>query len=172
MAAITADQVAEAVRPAVEGTGLFLEDVTIAPAGSRTVVRVTVDLPEDEAGSLGLDRVAEVSRLVSDTLDEKDTIPGVYTLEVSTPGTSRPLTELRHLKRARTRLVSLDLEDGTTAAGRLVEVDGETVVLDPERRIEFAHIRQGRVEVEMKRATELDEDAFVPLSSDDTDEEA
>ncbi|GMA26467.1 hypothetical protein GCM10025864_42260 [Luteimicrobium album] len=82
-----ADTVREVVAPVVEGAGLYLEDVVVSRAGSRSVVRVTLDLPEDVLGSLDLDAVADVSREVSDALDAaSDVLPGQYTLEVSTPG--------------------------------------------------------------------------------------
>ena len=68
-------------------------------------MRVVVDLPETEVGSVDLDRVAEVSRAVGDSLDTSDALgPGPYALEVTTPGVDRPLTERRHWLRARTRL--------------------------------------------------------------------
>ena len=76
-----ADTLREVVAPVVEGAGLYLEDVVVSRAGSRSVVRVTLDLPEDVLGSLDLDAVADVSREVSDALDAaSDVLPGQYTL--------------------------------------------------------------------------------------------
>ncbi|MEK8225050.1 hypothetical protein NKG05_01135 [Oerskovia sp. M15] len=80
-----ADRVRQVVDPVVQGADLYLEDVTVAPAGSRSVVRITLDLPEDAVGNLDLDRVAEVSRSINTALDESDAFPGAYTLEISTP---------------------------------------------------------------------------------------
>jgi ribosome maturation factor RimP len=111
----TADTVRVVVAPPVEAAGLYLEHVAVSRAGNRSVVRLTVDLPEDAVGSLDSDALGEVSRAVSGALDERDVVPGAYVLEVSTPGTSRPLTELRHFRRARTRLVTLSLHDGSAA---------------------------------------------------------
>jgi ribosome maturation factor RimP len=54
--------------PVVEGAGAELEDVSVAAAGRRSVVRVVVD----RDGGVPLDDVAEVSRVVSETLDELD----------------------------------------------------------------------------------------------------
>ncbi|QAY62276.1 ribosome maturation factor RimP [Xylanimonas allomyrinae] len=154
----TADAVRRVVAPVVTAEGLWLEDVTTTRAGSRSVVRVTVDLPEDQVGSLGSDALGEVSRAISAALDVDDVVPGVYVLEVSTPGTSRPLTELRHFRRARTRLVTLALTEGGEVAGRLdavVDEGGEPVlVLDDGVRVPVAAVRRGRVEVELKRLEE------------------
>lgn len=155
----------EAVRgvlgPIAADRGSFLEDVTIRRAGGKNLVRVIVDLPEDERGSMSLDHVAEVSQLISKALDADDVIAGSYTLEVSTPGTSRPLVEVRHFKRARGRLVRLVLAGGGSATGRLVEADGRSVtVLNEESgaRSEFAldGIVRGHVEVELTRVAQAD----------------
>ena len=96
--------------------------MTVTRAGNTSVVRITVDLPDDALGSLDSDRLGDVSRAMSAALDADDVVAGAYTLEISTPGTSRPLTELRHFKRARTRLVTLKMMDGGRVEGRLTDV--------------------------------------------------
>ena len=81
--------------PAVESSGHDLEDVTVSPAGRRKVVRVVVD----KDGGVTLDDIAEVSRAVSDVLDTPEAealLTGAYTLEVTSPGVDRPLTQPRH----------------------------------------------------------------------------
>ena len=78
----TPTAVARVIAPVVRASGLFLEDVTIVGPAHRAVVRVTVDLEENEAGSVELERVAEVSRAVSDALDASDLFPRAYQLEV------------------------------------------------------------------------------------------
>ncbi|BDZ43919.1 hypothetical protein GCM10025865_32180 [Paraoerskovia sediminicola] len=151
-----------AVGDAVAAAGLYLEDVSVSRAGSRSVVRVTVDLPEDETGGVDLDRVADVSRAVSDALDAADAVPGHYTLEVGTPGTSRPLTEPRHFRRARGRLVKIVLRDGGTVQGRVLDADDTGVVLvcpdvtGTERRVLLEDVAKAAVEVELKRMAEAD----------------
>ena len=144
------------IEPVVRAAGLVLEDVVVAPAGRRTVVRIVLDLADDAIGSLDLDTVGEVSREISASLDATDPIHGVYTLEVSSPGTDRPLTELRHFRRARTRRVRLVLTDGSTAEGRLVDAGaGAYVLADHDggtRTIDPAAVLRGHVEVELTRA--------------------
>ena len=173
-------RVRAATEPVVAAAGLVLEDVEVTRAGKRSVVRLTIDLDEDAVGSLDLDTLADVSRDIGTRLDEVDAIPGEYTLEVSTPGTSRPLTEPRHFKRARTRLVRLVLRDGTSAVGRLRDVaDGELVlgpvdqasgrdVAGDRTRIALADVVRGAVEVELHRVTEGAEE---PDRVDDVDED-
>ena len=67
----------------------------------RSVLRVFVD---GENGGVDLDTVAEVSEEISRALDLRDPIPGRYTLEVSSPGSSerssaRALRALRRTSR-------------------------------------------------------------------------
>ena len=152
------------VEPVVAAAGLVLEDLEVSPAGRRTVVRVTIDLADDALGGLDLDTLAGVARGVSEALDATSPVKGEYTLEVSTPGTSRPLTELRHFKRARTRLVRLALHDGSAAFGRLAAVADGTLNLSPvdpatgrdiagePTFIALADIASAFVEVELSRA--------------------
>lgn len=147
-------RIAELAGTAAVTAGLELDGVTVSPAGKRTRVVVTVDLPETEVGSADLDAVADASRAIGAALDEANVPSTPYTLEVSTPGTDRPLTERRHFMRARTRKVTLQLAAGGELTGRLTDVDGDTVVLavnDTEERVALADVTQGRVVVELKR---------------------
>jgi ribosome maturation factor RimP len=157
------------VEPVVDAAGLALEDLEVTPAGRRSVVRVTIDLDEDSVGSLDLDTLSEVSRQIGAALDESEPVHGEYTLEVSTPGTSRPLTEPRHFKRARTRLVRLRLRTGGEALGRLREVAAGTLELGPvdpatlrdvagdPTFIPLADVASGQVEVELSRTRSGDD---------------
>jgi ribosome maturation factor RimP len=151
-----ADGVRALIEPLAEKAGLVLEGVTITPAGRRRVLRVVVDLPEDETGGVPLDMVAEVSQSVSAALDAGNVMGGTpYVLEVSSPGVDRPLTERRHWGRARTRLVKVRLTEGH-AEGRLTAVDDEGIELDGERRLPWSDVAGGRVEVEFAHPGEAE----------------
>lgn len=157
-----AQQAREVVEPVVAAAGLHLEDVVVSRAGRHSVVRVTVDLPEDAVGSLDSDTLAEVSRDISGALDRHDPLPGEYLLEVSTPGTSRPLTEPRHFRRARTRLVRLAMRDGRTLEGRLVAVDDDDVLeldaTDGTLHVPLADVARGTIELDFRGAGADDAD--------------
>lgn len=173
-----ADAVREVVGPVVEAAELYLEEVTVTRAGNTSVVRITVDLPDDALGSLDSDRLGDVSRAMSAALDEDDVVSGAYTLEISTPGTSRPLTELRHYKRARTRLVTLKMMDGSRVEGRLTDVlddgDGDVLVLDGDSRIPLGDVRRGKVEVELKKldAQDAEVSELGESAGEDTDDDS
>jgi ribosome maturation factor RimP len=182
-------RVRDVVEPLVAAAGLYLEDVEVTSAGARSVVRIVVDLEEDAVGGLDLERVAAISRDISTAIDATDAFAGELTLEVSSPGVARPLTERRHFTRARGRLVTLRLRDGSTLTGRLVDVDRSTddavLVLVPEApaakgrrpvvgepvRLRLAEVRDGHVEVELGRMSELPDDAFGDVLDDEDDDE-
>ncbi len=145
------------LEPVVSGAGYDLEDLTVSAAGKRSVVRVLVD----KDGGITLDDVADVSRLVSEALDVADeqdpTLLGTsYVLEVSSPGVDRPLTEQRHWRRNVGRVVRASLRDGSTAEGRVTAVDEEGVVLDEARRLPWAELARGAVQVEFNRSDTTD----------------
>ena len=144
------NRIADLAAPAAATAGLIVDGVEIDRAGGAQRVLITVDLPDDEIGSASLDSIAAASRAISAALDEADVPADAYTLEISTPGISRPLTERRHFLRARTRLVSLDLTDGTIVKGRLTDVDGGDAVLDGERRIPLADVVVGAIDLDFK----------------------
>ncbi len=160
------DAVRGAIRPVADDLGLVLEDVVVAPAGSRRLLRVVLDVAGDE-GALSLDAVADASRRISEVLDTDDVVPGAYVLEVSSPGVDRPLTEPRHFRRNLRRKVEVRLVEGGTLTGRVVDV-GETLVLEVEgakkgttarRELAWADVARGQVQVEFKPVDGLDEAA-------------
>lgn len=157
----------------VERAGFVLDDLDVRPAGRRQVVRVTVDTPDapavddGPAGGVDLDAVAALSRDVSAAVDAHEAshgaVLGEYTLEVSTPGTDRPLTEPRHWRQAWLRRVAVTCTDGTKLTGRVGAVTDEAVTLAVEKGLQevpFATVERAGVEVEFKPAPEAQVEAL------------
>lgn len=127
----------EIIAPAVEGTGLVLEETTISGEGDHRTLHVSVDRRDGTEG-LDLDTVSAVSSAVSSALDAAgDDLPELgrapYQLEVSSPGVSRPLTTARHWKRNVGRMVSVSVDGGEPVIARIQDADEESVVLVPVR---------------------------------------
>ena len=159
-AARAREQLVRLLEPVVGKAGYDLEDLVVSSAGRRKLLRVTVDAD----GGIDLDSVAEVSRIVSDTLDAdsaaQSMLAGPYVLEVSSPGVDRPLVEPRHWHRAVGRLVTVPVADGMVT-GRLVGTDATGVTLDRNgaRQVyAWAELGRGRVQVEFNRAGEGEEE--------------
>jgi ribosome maturation factor RimP len=142
----------ERLLPSVEQAGYDLEDLVVTSAGRRRLVRVVVD----KDGGVTLDECAELSRVVSAQLDTADSLVGdvPYTLEVSSPGVSRPLREPRHWRRAAGRTVKVVRPDGSTLLGRVVDSDetGARVrAADGEVTVAYADVAKATVQVDMSR---------------------
>ena len=138
------------VRDAVVGAGFDLESLEEIRTGRRWLIRVIID---SDAG-VGLDDIATASRVVSLALDQRDElIAGPYTLEVTSPGVDRPLTQPRHWRRNRLRLVRAALVSGGELVGRIGDCDDEGVTLLASgrlRRMRYAELRRAVVEVEFR----------------------
>ncbi|MBF8187741.1 ribosome maturation factor RimP [Nonomuraea sp. K274] len=151
------DHLMKLLEPVVSAEGLDLEDVTVTQAGKRRLLRVIVD----RDGGVSLDDVADVSQAVSTALDEDDAMgQAAYTLEVSSPGVDRPLTEPRHWRRAAKRLVKAEMRDGTEIEGRILAADESGVDLDvagAARRLDYEDLARGRVQVEFRRIDDVDD---------------
>ncbi|WP_328470108.1 ribosome maturation factor RimP [Streptomyces sp. NBC_00448] len=145
------------LEPLVGEAGLELEEVTVSAAGKRRQLMVVVDA----ADGVQLDAVAELSRAMSQALDASDAMGETeYVLEVSSPGTDRPLTEPRHFRRNAGRLVKLQLKERGELIARIMAVDDEGLDLEvpgvkgrkpKPARADFAEIARARVEVEFNR---------------------
>ncbi|MEV3985180.1 ribosome maturation factor RimP [Nonomuraea sp. NPDC049758] len=151
------DHLMKLLEPVVGAEGLDLEDVTVTQAGKRRLLRVIVD----RDGGVSLDDIADVSQAVSTALDEDDVMgQAAYTLEVSSPGVDRPLTEPRHWRRAAKRLVKAEMRDGTVMEGRVLAADESGVDLDVDgsaRRLDYQDLTRGRVQVEFRRIDDTDD---------------
>ncbi|WP_431929529.1 ribosome maturation factor RimP [Nonomuraea jabiensis] len=152
------DHLMKLLEPVVSAEGLDLEDITVTQAGKRRLLRVIVD----RDGGVSLDDVADVSQAVSAALDDDDAMgQAAYTLEVSSPGVDRPLTEPRHWRRAAKRLVKAEMRDGTVLEGRILAADEGGVDLDVDgaaRRLDYEDLTRGRVQVEFRRIDDVDGD--------------
>ncbi|MET7797783.1 ribosome maturation factor RimP [Streptomyces decoyicus] len=145
------------LEPLVAARDLDLEEIEVTPAGKRRVLRIVVDSDE----GVQLDECAELSREASQVLDDSDVMGGApYTLEVTSPGADRPLTELRHYRRAVGRLIKAQLHEGGELVARIIAVDDTGLDLEvpgvkgrkpTARRLSFDEIAKARVELEFNR---------------------
>jgi ribosome maturation factor RimP len=164
------------VAPVVAAAGYDLEELTVSRAGRRYLVRLIVDTD----GGVSLDAIAEISRAVSAALDGAEAaggelVAGEYQLEVSSPGVDRPLTQPRHWRRNRGRLVKVAV-GGRQVTARVLDADETGVTLDLEpaaRHLPYPELGTGRVQVEFSRLDEaVDEDETDDENETDDEDEA
>lgn len=146
--------------PVIAATGLDLESVRMTVAGKRRLLRVVVDSDH----GVTLDDAADVSREISAVLDATNVLGDVpYTLEVSSPGVDRPLTQPRHWRRARGRLVKVKATGEGSVEGRVLAADEDGVTLDvagSERRFGHGALGPGAVQIEFGKLPDAELDAF------------
>ena len=82
--------------PIVEKLGVEIYDVEYVKEGSDFYLRAYIDKP----GGVDINDCEQVSRALSDALDEEDFIPDAYILEVSSPGLGRTLKKDKHLEKS------------------------------------------------------------------------
>jgi ribosome maturation factor RimP len=188
---------ADALRPVVDDVvaraGFVLDELDVRSAGRSLVVRVTVDSTEapgvddGPAGGVDLDAVADLSREVSAAVDAREAddpavraaLAGAYTLEVTTPGTDRPLSEPRHWERAWLRRVAVTLADGESLSGRVGGVTTAppavtlAVAKDGKgkrelRTVPLGDVTRAVVEVEFKPAPDAEVEALRAARREET----
>ncbi len=155
-----AERIASLLEPTVVAMGLDLENVRITSAGRRRLLRIVVDAD----GGVSLDDIALASQQLSAALDQAAAMgEASYTLEVSSPGVDRPLTEPKHWRRAAGRLVTAPLlslshprgagapGERSTVTGRVCGADALGVELDiggEIREFGYSELGPGKIEVE------------------------
>ena len=152
--AVDEGRIVDVISPVVTAAGMDLESVRVTAAGRRRLLRVVVDSDR----GVSLDDAAAVSRDMSAVLDTVAVMGDFpYTLEVSSPGVDRPLTEHRHWRRATGRLVRVTVTDSVGSgpvSGRVVAADTDGVTLDVEddpetrRRFPYDVLGPGAIQVE------------------------
>jgi ribosome maturation factor RimP len=136
------------------GHGVEVLELGLRGQGRGRVLSVVIDAEEP----VEADVVELVSKDLSRALDQDDPVAGSYTLEVSTPGLSRPLQTRRDFRRQRGHQVSIvrggsaGTPGGTTGEtpvqGVVVDADDETVTLEVDGsqvRIPLSEVVQGKV---------------------------
>jgi ribosome maturation factor RimP len=164
-------RLAELIEPVTAAVGLDLESVRMSVAGKRRLLRIVVDGDH----GVSLDDAADVSREISAMLDEADALGEVpYTLEVSSPGVDRPLTEPRHWRRGVGRLVKVKVAGEGTVEGRILAADADGVTLElakGERRFDLGELGAGAIQIEFGRIPEAELDESEDEDPDLADEE-
>ncbi len=139
--------------PVLADVQLELVDVVTTGIGTTAAtVQVLVEHFSDHPAGprIDLDGVAQATRLVDETLETNDPVPGAYTLEVSSPGLERPLRTPAHFQRFLGANVALKTKPGTEGErrieGRLEKADADEsgAIVVAGRSIAYADIDRAR----------------------------
>lgn len=121
--------VKELLEPILDEKNLELFDIEYKGLGSKGILRVFIDKEE----GVTVNDCAKISRELGALLDVHEVIPGSYTLEISSPGLTRPLRKpgdyIRYIGKTVKIKTLEDLDDRNVFQGRLVDFVDETVSL-------------------------------------------
>jgi len=155
------DAITAVVGPVVGRCGLEVDRIELVNAGKRTLLRIFLDGDGPDGRGPSLDEIADATRAISTALDASTATGNApYTLEVSTRGATRPLTEPRHFRRNIGRLVALTLPAEKVTA-RIVDADADGIDLDVDghsRRVGYDSISRAVVQVELRKGPDPDFD--------------
>ena len=125
------DKIASLITPAIEAMGFDL--VRVQLSGSQRPTLQVMAEPND-GRHMSLDDCAALSRAISAILDVEDPIAGAYSLEVSSPGIDRPLTQAKDFRRFQGAMAKVEMTapvDGRRRfKGTIGEVSEESVTLE------------------------------------------
>lgn len=143
------EAIRDLVAPLVDDYGLELVDVE----AGRGLVRIYLDRP----GGIDLEAIADATEVISRALDDRDPIPGSYTLEVSSPGLERPLKTPEHFQRFVGSLVTLRTHargvhdqgrDERRLQGLLARADADGIAIETDdgvtERVAYGEIERAR----------------------------
>ncbi len=86
----------------------------------------------DRDGGIEIEHCEEVSRAVSEMLDQHDPITHAFNLEVSSPGLERPLTKKTHYLRfqgERVKIITAEPIEGSSKLSGILQKAGEDVIV-------------------------------------------
>ncbi|MEA2670461.1 MAG: ribosome maturation factor RimP [Chloroflexota bacterium] len=148
-------RITELVLPSLAQCGVELYGAEWDGRCTPPTLRLLIEKP----GGVNLDDCAQVSHAVAAVLDAHDPISSTYTLEVSSPGAERPLSQHEQWLGAVGSRVNVRFRSGdadTVVEGRLLAVadDGMEVEIRAKRNpgsvhVAFADVLAGRLAVEI-----------------------
>jgi len=100
--------------PITDELGLDVLKVSLGGGGRSQLLKVVVD----QAGGVGADALARVSRGLALQMDAEDLIKGAYHLEVTSPGLDWPLQTEADFKRYQGEWIKVSFLEGTSWEGR------------------------------------------------------
>jgi ribosome maturation factor RimP len=138
------EKIGEIIERVVRSEGLDLVGWALKGEGARSMLRIVIDRDE----GVTHDDCVAVNNQVGTILDVEDLIPDRYTLEITSPGLGKSLTDMKAFQRhqgqvARLR-VSEPIDGRTSFKGRVTRVSPASVTLadgqDREFEIPFTQI--------------------------------
>ncbi len=148
------EQIRPLIEVKIEELGYELFDLRFFHAGSRSILRVTID--SDKTINVGDCEI--VSKSISELLDQEDFSSNrQYSLEISSPGIDRPLKSERDFKRIIGHQVTVHLKEGIEEKkkiiGEVLSCEGNKLCLKTKQdvvEVSLSDIFSGKEEIRFK----------------------
>ncbi len=123
--------------PLADEHDLFVVDVELKTHSGQTEVWVLLDT---EKGGVNIDHCSEISRELGFLIEAHELFDNKYRLNVSSPGLSRPLSDLRQYKKNEGRVATIKFKntDGEykKIEGVITGIENEVVAITDEEEVE------------------------------------
>lgn len=100
----------DALEKAAPAHAIDIVDVSVEGAKTAPIVCIRIDHADEDAEPITLDEVTAQGGWINEAVDELDPFPGAYTLEISSPGMSRPLRRPHDFERFAGETVQIKLD--------------------------------------------------------------
>lgn len=123
----TIERIESILTPILEEESVELIDIELRPSGKRWLLRIYIE----KEGGVTISDCEKVNRELGRTLDVEDVLDHPYTLEVSSPGLTRPLKNIKDFERYTGKqcriITSKPVEGRNEFAGEIIGTTGDGV---------------------------------------------
>jgi ribosome maturation factor RimP len=106
---VKSEKLEEIITPELDALGVECIKCEVLGGSGSQIIRLYIDKP----GGISIKDCASVSRTIGLFLEQLDLFPGRYLLEVSSPGSNRPLTRESHFTKYIGRLARVQRDSET-----------------------------------------------------------
>lgn len=114
----------------IKNRSFFLVDLEIKSGFKRMEIAVFLDSME----GIQIEECAEISRKLSNWLEEGDLVVDAYLLEVSSPGIDAPINQDWQFEKNKGRRIKVWMKEGENMEGVLEKKEGNQVFLFKEKK--------------------------------------
>ena len=122
------ERIEKLVEEILPDDSLYLVEVEVK--GSKQQPRVVITVDGDEG--VNIDTCAMISRKLGNEIEAEELIDTRYNLEVTSPGADQPLKLRRQFRKNLGRKLNLELEEGLTITGKLLDVGEDSLKIAAE----------------------------------------
>ena len=129
---IEKERVEDLISKRIEGTGLYLVDISVRPGNS---IQVLIDSAE----GISIETCAEISRYLNESIDREEED---YSLEVSSPGLGSPFKVRQQYDKNIGQDIEVVLVSGIKKRGKLLGVSDDRIELEVKEKVVVAGSRK------------------------------